>query len=100
MFRSLRQLLRVERGLCMVVAEQESSEIWIDGERTSYRTPKLVAIPKNRSVLLEVKRAGFETHQAWVRSVHDLSFHYCELKRIPLRLLQNENFEKQAYQEN
>lgn len=80
----------------MVVAEQEHSEIWINGQRTNFQTPRLVAIPKNKDVLIEVKRVGFESHQAWVRSGHSLSFHYCELKRIPLRLLQNENFENQT----
>lgn len=93
---NLRDFLKVEKSMCMIVAEQDSSEIWINGQRTDYQTPQLIPLPKNKPVLLEVKQLGHEPYQAWVRSSHPKSFHYCDLKRIPLRLIHDENYESPA----
>ncbi len=90
LFKNLRELLllpKKEKSLCMVVSEQEGAEIWIAGKKTNYCTPKLVVVPKDKDVLVEVKQVGFEPHRTWVRSTHNLSFHYCDLKRIPLRVV-------------
>lgn len=92
LFENLRELLqlpltRTEKSLCMVVSEQLGAEIWIGGKKTNYHTPKLVVVPKGKDVLVEVKQVGFQNHRVWVRSIHNLSFHYCDLKRIPLHIV-------------
>lgn len=95
LFKNLKELLQLplsktENTLCMVVSEQEGAEIWIAGRKTKFLTPKLVAVPKNRDVLVEIRQLGFEPNRTWVRGSHNLSFHYCDLKRIPLKLVTNE----------
>ncbi|MNT47079.1 hypothetical protein D3C72_1837650 [compost metagenome] len=75
----------------MVVSEQEGAEIWINDQKTSYQTPKLVAIPLKKETKVTVKLTGHEAHTSWVRSSHKLSYYYCSLNRIPLRLIKNEN---------
>lgn len=90
LFKNLRELLGVkskEMCLCMVVSEQEGAEIWVDGQRTNYVTPKMVAIPKDESVKIEVRLVGHENHSALVKSSHNLTYYYCNLKRIPLKLI-------------
>lgn len=73
--------------LCMVVSEQEGAEIWVQGVRTNFVTPKLVAIAKDQPVDIEVRLVGHENHKASVRSSHDLTYYYCNLKRIPFKLI-------------
>ena len=93
LFKNLRELLgapKKENCLCMVVSEQEGAEIWVNGQKTNYTTPRLVAIPKHTETEVEVRMIGHEPHKAWVRSSHNLSYYYCNLKRIPLRLIHNE----------
>lgn len=90
LFKNLRELLGAkpkEMCLCMVVSEQEGAEIWVNDQRTNYVTPKLVAIPKDESVKVEVRLVGHENHSAMVRSSHNLTYYYCNLKRIPLKLI-------------
>ncbi|MFM6928872.1 MAG: hypothetical protein ACKOX6_10445 [Bdellovibrio sp.] len=92
-FKNLRELIgapKKENGLCMVVSEQEGSEIWVNGQRTNFVTPRLVAIVKDEETEIEVRMIGHEPHKAWVRSSHNLSYYYCNLKRIPLRLVHDE----------
>lgn len=92
-FKNLRELLgspKPENCLCMVVSEQEGAEIWVNGQKTNYVTPRLVAIEKNKDTQIEVRLTGHDSHKAWVRSSHNLSYYYCNLKRIPLRLVHNE----------
>jgi hypothetical protein len=94
LFKNLRELIghpKSQPGLCMIVSEQEGAEIWINAKKTNYVTPKLVAIPQNKEVKVTVELVGHEPHTAWVRSSHKLSYYYCSLKRIPLRLIHNEN---------
>ncbi len=94
LFNSLRQLLGLEikHSLCMIVCEQEGAEIWIDGIFTNQVTPKLVAIPFKKDVKVMIKMIGHEDHHAVVKANDKLSFYYCELKRIPLRLIKNEDY--------
>jgi hypothetical protein len=94
LFRTLKELLgfKKEYSLCMVVSEQEGAEIWVDGRRTAFQTPRLVAIPQNREVAIELRHPGHENHRAYVKSGHKLSFYHCDLKRIPLRLVADEDF--------
>lgn len=93
-FKTLRELLGLEKPemcLCMVISEQEGAEIWVEDQKTSYVTPKLVAIKKDHPVRITVKMIGHEPHSAVVRSSHNLTYYYCNLTRIPLRLVSNEN---------
>ncbi|AHZ85060.1 hypothetical protein [Bdellovibrio bacteriovorus] len=92
-FKNLKELLGLEKPdmcLCMVVSEQEGAEIWVEGQRTNYFTPKLVAIKKDHPVKITVKMIGHEPHTAVVKSSHNLTYYYCNLERIPLRLVSNE----------
>lgn len=92
-FKTLRDLLKLPKkdmGMCMVVSEQEGAEIWVNGEQTALVTPRLVAIPKNEDVKIEVRLTGHEPHWALVNSSHNLSYYYCNLQRIPLRLVRDE----------
>lgn len=92
-FGNLRELLGInnnEKCLCMVVTEQEGAEIWIEGKKTAFVTPKLVALPKNCEVKITVKMIGHHDHTAVVRSSHNLTYYHCKLERIPLRLINNE----------
>lgn len=92
-FKTLRELLKLPKKdlcMCMVVSEQEGAEIWVNGERTALTTPRLVAIPKNEDVKIEVRLTGHEPHWALVKSTHNLSYYYCNLERIPLRLVRDE----------
>lgn len=92
-FKNLRELLGLERPemcLCMVISEQEGAEIWVEDQKTRYVTPKLVAIKKDHPVKITVKMVGHEAHTSVVRSSHNLTYFYCNLKRIPLRLVSNE----------
>ncbi|WP_413557743.1 hypothetical protein [Bdellovibrio sp. HCB209] len=93
MFKTLRELLKHPKKdlcMCMVVSEQEGAEIWMNGEQTAVVTPRLVAIPKNEDVKIQVRMIGHEPHEALVRSSHNLSYYYCNLERIPLRLVRDE----------
>ena len=72
------------------VSEQEGAEIWIDGAKTNYVTPKLVAIQQETDVAIEVKMIGHESHKAVVRSHHNLTYYYCNLKRTRLKLIKEE----------
>lgn len=90
MFKNLKELIqwpKKEKCLCMVVSEQEGAEIWVNGRFTGATTPQLIPVYKNQDVLLEVKQRGYETHRVSLRSPQQLSFHYCDLQRIPLRLV-------------
>lgn len=82
--------------LCMVVSEQEGAEIWIDGKKTNYVTPKLVALPKDTEVKITVKLIAHKDHTAFVRSSHNLTYYHCNLERIPLRLIHNEVYKSAA----
>ncbi|MEK2688170.1 hypothetical protein [Bdellovibrio sp. GT3] len=96
MFKTLRDLLKVpkkpdqEMGLCMVVSEQEGAEIWVDDKLTPFITPRMVAVPINADVKIEVRLTGHRSHLAIVRAPQKLSYYYCNLERIPLRLVRNE----------
>ncbi|WP_413584701.1 hypothetical protein [Bdellovibrio sp. HCB274] len=93
MFKTLRDLLKVpkkEMGLCMVVSEQEGAEIWVDGKPTPFITPRMIAVPLNEDVNIEVRMTGHQVHSATVRSPQKLSYYYCNLERIPLRLVRDE----------
>lgn len=93
-FKTLRELLGLEKPemcLCMVVSEQEGAEIWIENQKTNYVTPKLVAIKKDHPIHITIKAIGHQPHSAIVRSSHNLTYYYCNLKRIPLRLVSNES---------
>ncbi|WII73675.1 hypothetical protein QJS83_07280 [Bdellovibrio sp. 22V] len=93
-FKNLRQLLGLQKPepmcLCMVVSEQEGAEIWLDGVKTNFVTPKIVAIPKSTDIKLTIKMVGHHDHEAVVSSPHTLTYYYCNLERIPLRLISNE----------
>ncbi|QDK46122.1 hypothetical protein DOM22_13605 [Bdellovibrio sp. ZAP7] len=92
-FKTLRDLLKVpkkELCLCMIVSEQEGAEIWVNGEQTAFVTPRMVAIPQNEDVEIEVRLTGHETRRATVRSPQKLSYYYCNLDRVPLRLVRDE----------
>lgn len=93
--KNLRQFLGLrplpETILCMMLSEQEGAEIWIEGENTGHLTPHLVKIPKDRDVKVEFKLFAYETHTAWVRSGSNLTYYYCQLNRVPLRLIVNED---------
>ncbi|MBV2169438.1 MAG: PEGA domain-containing protein [Bdellovibrio sp.] len=98
-FKNLRELLGIQKNemcLCMVVSEQEGAEIWIDGKKTNYLTPKLVALPKGTEVKITVKLIGHKDHTAFVRSSHNLTYYHCNLERIPLRLIHNEVYKSAA----
>lgn len=83
---------REPMGLCMIISEQEGAEIWIEGKKTNYLTPKAVALPKNKEVEIMIKQVGHETHVARVFTRHNLSYHYCNLKRIPLKVIHNDEY--------
>lgn len=83
----LAQKIPANLCLCMVVSEQEGAEIWVQGVRTNFVTPKLVAIPKNQNVNLEVRLPGYENCTASVQSSHNLTYYYCNLKRISFKLI-------------
>lgn len=92
-FRDLRELLGLPpggKGLCMIVSEQEGAEIWIEGRKTSYRTPHLVSLPKGRPVEVTIKQIGHYPWTASLQSSENLSYHYCDLQRIPLRVIHND----------
>lgn len=91
-FKTLRELVfpKNEPCLCMIVSEQEGAEIWIADKNTGFVTPKLTSIPKNCDVKITLKLTGHEDHITFVRSSHNLSYYYCNLERIPLRLIRNE----------
>lgn len=91
-FKTLRELVFVknEPCLCMIVSEQEGAEIWINGKKTSHITPTLVTIQKNTAVKITLKLIGHKDHEASIQSTHNLSYYYCNLERIPLRLISNE----------
>ncbi|KYG67799.1 hypothetical protein [Bdellovibrio bacteriovorus] len=92
-FKNLKELLGFDKAphcLCMVVSEQEGAEIWVEGKKTNYRTPKAIAIPKKKDVNITIKMVGHHDHHATVRSEHTLSYYYCNLDRVPLRLIKNE----------
>lgn len=98
-FRNLRELLGVPtggKGLCMIISEQEGAEIWIDGRKTPYRTPRLVSLPKGRATEVTIKQVGHFPWTASLQSSEDLSYHYCDLKRIPLRVIYNDSQENAA----
>lgn len=93
-FKNLRELLGIQKNpqcLCMVVSEQEGAEIWLDDRPTGFVTPHLISIPKNTEVKLTLKAIAHQDHTAYVRSSHELTYYHCNLKRIPLRLITNEN---------
>ncbi|WP_413575074.1 hypothetical protein ACLVWU_12490 [Bdellovibrio sp. HCB290] len=93
LFKTLRDLLKVpkkEFGLCMVVSEQEGAEIWVDNKPTPFVTPRMIAVPLNEDVKIEVRFTGHHSHMAIVRAPQKLSYYYCNLQRIPLRLIRNE----------
>lgn len=93
-FKTLRNFLGLEKSemcLCMVVSEQEGAEIWIKNKKTNSVTPKLVAIKKDHPVRITVKKIGHQPHSAIVRSSHNLTYYYCNLKRVPLKLISNES---------
>jgi hypothetical protein len=95
-FNNLRELVgfkKEELCLCMVVSEQEGAEIWINDKNTHLTTPKMVSIPKNKEVKVTVKLTGHYENSALVKSSHNLSFYHCELKRIPLKVIYNEDYE-------
>ena len=96
LFKTLRDFLaypKPARGMCMVVSEQEGAEIWINDQKTQFVTPKMVAILLNTETKITLKMIGHEPHTAYVRSAHRLSYYHCDLKRIPLRLIRNENYD-------
>ncbi|MGZ3771229.1 MAG: PEGA domain-containing protein [Bdellovibrio sp.] len=92
LFKTLRELLFVKKDicLCMIVSEQEGAEIWIDGKPIGEVTPKLVSIPRNKPVKLTLKLTAHKDHVATVQSPHNLSYYYCQLQRVPLRLVNHE----------
>lgn len=98
-FKTLREMLtnssitvfhKNESNLCMIVSEQEGAEIWIDDKKTAYTTPRLIVIPKNSEIKITLKLIGHKDKSASVRSGNNLSYYYCNLERIPLRLIHNE----------
>lgn len=98
-FKDLRELLGIqkdEKCLCMVVSEQEGAEIWISDKKTSFVTPKLVALPKNSEIKITLKMTGHRDHSALVRSTHNLTYYHCKLERIPLKVIRNENYQSAA----
>lgn len=93
-FKNLRELLGMQKNphcLCMVVSEQEGAEIWIDGQPTGLLTPHLISLPQNQDVQLTIKLIGHNDHTVFIRSTHDRTYYHCNLTRIPLRLIHNEN---------
>ncbi|MGE5085171.1 MAG: hypothetical protein ACM3MG_02660 [Bacillota bacterium] len=102
-FKNLRELIgapKKENGLCMVVSEQEGAEIWVNGQKTKLVTPSLIALVKDTEIEIEVCLTGHEPHKAWVRSSNTLSYYYCNLKRIPLRLVPNEISHSSSFKKN
>lgn len=93
-FKNLRELLGIQKNpqcLCMVVSEQEGAEIWLDDRSTGFVTPHLISLPKNTEIKLTLKLIAHQEHTAYVRSSHALTYYHCNLTRIPLRLITNEN---------
>lgn len=90
-FKNLRGLFKKQEScMCMVVSEQENAEIWINNKKTNNCTPSLIAIPKNEEVLLTIKLIGHKDHSVKVRSSQNLTYYYCQLERMPFRLICNE----------
>lgn len=91
-FLTLRNLLGLkplEYSQCMIVSEQEGAEIWINGENTFKTTPSLVQVLQNKEIKLTLKLFAHKDHHATLLTNQPLSFHYADLNRIPLRLIQN-----------
>lgn len=98
-FKNLRELLLPKKNdmcLCMVVSEQEGAEIWVDGQKTPFLTPHIVSFPKNKDSKITVKMIGHFDHEAVLRSPYTLTYHYCKLDRVPLRLVSNEVYQSSA----
>ena len=82
-------LTKKEYCLCMVLSEQEGAEIWINNKKTTYCTPKLVALPLLEETRLTLKLTGHYDHEAFVHSRHALTYYHCKLQRIPLRIVRD-----------
>lgn len=90
-FKNLRELFKKQDScLCMVVSEQENAEIWVDNKKTDKCTPSMLEIPKNQEVRLTIKLIGHKDHSVQVRSSQNLTYYYCQLERMPFRLIRNE----------
>jgi hypothetical protein len=92
-FNTLRELIngpKKETCMCMLVSEQEGAEIWLNGKKTDYLTPRLLTIPRGQEVEVELRLHGHRPHKAHIRSPHNLTYYYCTLERIPLRLVRDE----------
>jgi PEGA domain len=79
--------LRPRHSVCMVVTDQEDVEIYVNGKKAPRKTPCLVKIKKEGESTLVLKKKGYQDHRVQLKSQHELSFYYCQLKRFELRLL-------------
>lgn len=78
----------------MVVSEQEGAEIWVNNEFTGEYTPRAVYLHKTLDNKITLKLIGHKDHSAILTSAHSLSYYHCNLERIPLKLVvDNESFE-------
>ena len=73
--------------MTMVVSEPGGAEIWIEHEKSELLTPALVQLPLGVESHLMLKMRGFETHEVWIRSHHELSFYFRNLERIKLQIV-------------
>ena len=71
----------------MVVSEPEGAEIFVDGKNSNILTPGLVPLPLDFEMSLTLKKPGYEEIRVWVKSKHRLSFHYSQLSRTQLKLI-------------
>ncbi|MBO9667819.1 MAG: hypothetical protein J7501_13530, partial [Bdellovibrio sp.] len=74
----------------MVVSEQEGADIWINGKKSEHQTPRLITISRGQEVEIELRLRGHLSHKAHIRSPHNLTYYYCTLERVPLRLVRDE----------
>ena len=94
-FQNLRELLTFSKQdtcLCMVVSEQEGADIFVNDQATGFQTPHAIPVPRNTEVKVTLKLLAHFDHTAYIKSGHHLSYYHCQLTRVPLRLISNEDY--------
>lgn len=72
---------------CMVVSHPEGAEIFMNNKKIEALTPTLIQMPIGPEVTFVIKKYGYQDKTVFVKSKNKLSFFYCELERVKLRLV-------------
>jgi hypothetical protein len=76
----------MEKGVCMLVTEQEGADIYIDRQSTGLKTPALVQVSIGKSMHVEFAKPGYKGHAVEIMSRNGASYYYAKL-RPALRLI-------------